>query len=479
MIDCGAEDGQIRVRSMCALGARCRSLVVALVIGIGLLSLAASGASQLAVLLDLRGAIGPAAVDYIRKGLRKAQDQDAVLAILRIDTPGGLDSSMRDIVQDILASPIPVVAFVAPSGARAASAGTFIVLASHIAAMAPGTNLGAATPVQIGGPSTPIPLPGDRPGEKPDDNEQAETDEQRPSKKPEIADKAVSDAVAYIRALAQMRDRNADWAEKAVREAASLPSNDALKEGVIDLIARDVEDLLSKLDGGAVTILGEQQLLRTAGLEVVVIEPDWLNQLLSIITNPSVAYILLLLGVYGLIFEFVNPGLVGPGVIGAISLLLGLYGLQLLPINYAGLGLIGLGIALMIGEAFVPAFGVLGIGGIVAFVLGSLMLTDPSIPGFAIAWPLIAAVAFVTAGFFFLVVMLAIRARRRAVVSGREEMIGSTGRVLDWQGRAGHVRVHGEVWRARAKRPLSPRGRVRIAEIDGLTLVVEPEPERS
>ncbi len=472
----GAKESQTCRRSMSPRGDACRSLVFAFLVGIGLLLGTASGARQLAVLLDLKGAIGPATASYVHKGLRKAQEDDATLVILRVDTPGGLDTSMRDVVQDILASPVPVVAFVAPSGARAASAGTFIVYASHIAAMAPGTNLGAATPVQIGGPSTP--LPGGRPGEEPDGDKPAETEGQERSEKPEIADKAVNDAVAYIRALAQMRDRNAEWAEKAVREAASLPSDDALREGVIDLIARDVDDLLRKLDGRAVTILGESQVLRTAELELVVFEPDWRTRFLSIITNPSVAYILLLLGVYGLIFEFVNPGLVGPGVIGAISLLLALYAFQLLPINYAGLGLIGLGIALMIGEAFVPAFGALGIGGVAAFVLGSLMLMDTDIPGFGVAWPLIAAVALVSAAFFIIAITLMLRARRRAVVSGREEMIGSTGHVVEWAGHEGRVRVHGEIWRARAQRPLRPHRQICVTEIDGLTLVVEPQPER-
>ncbi len=440
----------------------------------------ASQESRLAIVLDLNGPIGPAASDYVHRGLAKAQEQDAAIAILRIDTPGGLDVSMREIIQDILASPLPVVGYVAPSGARAASAGTYILYATHVAAMAPGTTVGAATPVQIGVPLSPLPSGDDGEGE-PDVEKDEEVDQRPEATKahPTMADKAVSDAVAYIRSLAQMRGRNAEWAEKAVREAASLSSEEALQQGVIDVLADGLTDLLTKVDGRSVSVLGETRSLETTGLVVRAIEPDWRTELLAIITNPNVAYILMLIGIYGLILEFYNPGVIVPGVTGAISLLLALYAFHVLPINFAGLALLLLGLALMVGEAFAPSFGALGIGGTAAFVIGSVMLLETDVPGYGISWMLIGSIALVSAGLFLLVMILLVRARRRGVVTGPEEMVGSKGQVIEWDGHSGRVRVHGEVWRARAVRTLHPGRRIRVADIDGLTLVVEPEAKRS
>lgn len=423
-------------------------------------------------LLDLKGPVGPAASDYIHRGIDKAWGQRAKVIVLRIDTPGGLDSSMREIVKSLLQSPLPVVSFVAPSGARAASAGTYILYASHVAAMAPGTNLGAATPVQIGG-GLPVPK---APGKKDEEGEKNQTEKTK--RKPTIADKAVNDAVAYIRSLAQMRGRNANWAEKAVREAASLSAEEALKEGVIDMMANDVDDLLTKLDGREVVVLGQTRLLQTSGLKIETIEPDWRTQLLGTITNPNIAYVLMLIGIYGLILEFYSPGVLVPGVIGGICLLVALYSFQLLPINYAGFALILLGLALMVAEAFAPSFGILGIGGVIAFVFGSIMLLETDVPGFGISWMLIGSIAAVSAGLFILAVTMLVRARSRPVVSGPEEMVGSTGQVIDWEGHAGTVRVHGEVWKARATKALDAGGPVRVNEIDGLTLVVQPESKR-
>lgn len=448
--------------------------VLILVFGFLLFS-ALSQAEQKATgfLLDLKGPVGPATSDYIHRGIEKAQAQRATLIMLRIDTPGGLDSSMREIVKDLLKSPLPVVSFVAPSGARAASAGTYIMYASHVAAMAPGTNLGAATPVQIGG-GLPVPkAPGTKKDEK---GEEKKADEKKPT--PTLSDKAVNDAVAYIRSLAQMRGRNAEWAEKAVREAASLPAEEALREGVIDIVAGDIDDLLAKLNGREVVVLGKTSRLQTSGLKMEALAPDWRTQLLAIITNPNIAYILMLIGIYGLILEFYSPGVLVPGVIGAICLLVALYSFQLLPINYAGFALILLGLALMIAEAFAPSFGILGIGGVIAFIIGSIMLLETDVPGFGISWTLIGSIAAVSAGFFILVMTMLVRARRQPVVSGPEEMVGSSGEVIDWKGHAGTVRVHGEVWKARAARALDSGRQIRVEKIDGLTLVVQPEPKR-
>jgi membrane-bound serine protease (ClpP class) len=443
-------------------------------------NLNAAPASRTAVILQVAGPIGPATADYLSRGLVAAAERQAALVVLRLDTPGGLDTSMRDIIRDILASPVPVVTYVSPSGARAASAGTYIMYASHVAAMAPGTNLGAATPVAIGG----LPLPGgsdDRGGgDEPTDQTGDETENGRPPPRDSMESKVVNDAVAYIRSLAEFRGRNADWAEQAVREGASLSASAALEQDVIDIVARSMDDLLSQAHGRVVAVGDTNVTLDTTVLELEHIDPDWRNDFLAAITNPNVALILMMIGIYGLIFEFMNPGALYPGIIGTICLLVGLYALAALPVNYAGLALIVLGIALMVAEAFTPSLGALGIGGAIAFVLGATILIETDVPAFEIAWPVILGTAAVSLALTLVVVRLAISSHRRKVVSGREEMIGARGEVMDWSARgSGHIFVHSERWKAVSKAPLAPGQDVRVVSVEDLTLTVEPVEEKT
>ena len=440
------------------------------------LAVASFAAPPSVIVMPLTGAIGPSSADFVERGLARAASEHAQLVVLQIDTPGGLDRSMRDIIKAILASPVPVAAFVAPSGARAASAGTYILYASHVASMAPGTNLGAATPVQIGVPGIGAPEPG-KPG---DDSSKAKgekkgksSDEAAPPSDP-MQRKQVHDAAAYIRGLAQMRHRNVEWGERAVREAVSLSADEALAQKVIDVVARDVPELLAKVDGKKLVTADGEHVLQTAGAITTTIEPDWKSRFLAVITDPGVALILMMIGIYGLFFEFSNPGFVLPGVAGGICLVIALFALHMLPVNYAGLALILLGIAFFIAEAFVPSYGTLSIGGIIAFAIGAVLLIDSDVPGFGIPRSLIAGLAIVSAVFVALVSGLALKARRRPVVSGSEELIGSVGVVQDDLDREGWARIHSEQWRVVSPVPLKAGQSVRVVERDGLVLTVAP-----
>ncbi|UVK46354.1 nodulation protein NfeD [Mesorhizobium sp. AR07] len=420
-----------------------------------------AGSERVALSVAIDGAIGPASTRQLKEALDAAATRGAEVLILQLDTPGGLVTSMREMIADILASPVPVIGYVAPAGGHAASAGTYILYATHVAAMAPGTNLGAATPVEMGGlPS----LPG---GDK-DKGEKDATG--RPAGDAMMA-KVTNDAVALIRSLAELRGRNGDWGEKAVREAASLSANAALREHVIDFVAVDTTELLQLADGRTVDVAGRRVVLATKGLPVETLEPGWFIRLLAVITDPNTAVILMLVGVYGIILEFTSPGAVAPGVIGTICLVLGLYALNLLPINYAGLALMLLGIAFLVIEAFNPTV-VLGLSGVAAFLFGAAMLLRVEGPGFAMSWAVIGPAAVLTLGLALLTGTYLWAARRSPPRVGGEAMRGLPAEILDWQGGEGHVLAQGERWRAKADEPIAPGDSVEVTDISDLVLTV-------
>lgn len=405
--------------------------------------------------INIQGAIGPAIADHLSRTIVQAQGK-ARLIIIQMDTPGGLDKSMRSIAKAILASDVPIASFVAPRGARAASAGTFILYASPIAAMAPGTNLGAASPVSVGGGMAP-----------------GESEKKKKNQATTIKKKVTNDASAYIRSLAQLHGRNVRFAVKAVQDAATLTAKEALQKNVITLMANDLDDLVRKLDGKTVLVNNQKVVLNTKNLQLKQVQKDWRAKFLSVISDPSVAYILLLIGIYGLFFEFANPGFVVPGVVGAISIFLALYAFQMLPINYAGMGLLLLGIIFMIAEAFAPSFGALGIGGVIAFVVGSVLLFDHDLPAYQIAWPLVLAMALANALFFCVIMGMAIRAKRSRIVAGRENMLGKTGVALEKINPCGQAKITGELWHVCSDELIEESSAVSVVDIDGITLKVK------
>ncbi|MCH9755885.1 MAG: nodulation protein NfeD [Gammaproteobacteria bacterium] len=405
--------------------------------------------------LTVRGGIGPAMADYVVRGIEQAQKDDLIL--IQLDTPGGLNKSTRQMIGAILTSNVPVVMYVAPSGARAASAGTYLLYASTVAVMAPGTHVGAASPVHL----SPAVV-----------DSKKETSESTSDKK------AMNDAVAYIRSLAQLRNRNSAFAEQAVLDAKTLTASEALKKGVIDFIAKDNQGLFRQLSGMTVTQAGQSIKLDTDNLKLKQITPDWRMKLLWVVTDPTVAYLLLLLGIYGIFFEFLNPGFIAPGVIGAVAILVALYALQLLPINYAGLALIFLGIIFIIAEYFAPSFGVLGLGGTVSFILGSILLIDSGHESYRISWAVIAAMTFFNVILFVVGLNLALRSKRRAVQHGITTLIGAYGKALGLIDPQGQALIKGEIWSVYSKNPIHSDCSVKVIGAEGLHLEVEEQSDK-
>lgn len=424
--------------------------------------------------LTIDGAISPANADYFIRGLDEAVENKADLLLLNLNTPGGLDKSMRLMIRAILSSPIPVAIYISPKGARGASAGTYLIYASHIAAMAPATNLGSATPISIGIMKPPEP---EKDKAKDTDSDEPESDGLASDSKTEnvLQRKMINDAQAYIRSLAQLRGRNQEWAVLAVTQADNLSANEALEKKVIDLIAYNQHELIKELHHRQVTLGDKTITLQLVDPEIIEFTPDWRTEILIVITDPSLAYLLLLAGIYGLMFEFLNPGSLLPGTIGAICLVVALYALNMLPINMAGLILLLIGITLMIGEVFAPSFGVLGFGGIISFTIGSFMLMDTNLPGFQIAPALIISTALISLFLVVFVLTLLLKARARPLVSGDQQLLNQLAIAVESFECHGRVMVRGEIWQAECEQSVTKEQAVRIDAIDGLTLKVSTE----
>jgi membrane-bound serine protease (ClpP class) len=404
------------------------------------------------VKLEIKGAIGPASSSYLKDGIAFAKSKNSHIILIELDTPGGLSTSMREMIQEITNSSIPVITYVYPKGAQAASAGTYILYASHIAAMSPGTNLGAATPVSM------MPTTADL----------------NSSAMSTLEKKATYDAMAYIKSLAELNDRNVSWGISAVEESKSISAQDALKYGVIDIIAQNTQELFNKLNNRSVVVSGKSITLHTKDIVMQSFEADWKTRFLSVITNPNIAYMLLLIAIYGIFFELMNPGTMVSGIIGVISGVIALYALNMLPFNYAGLLLILLGIAFMAAEVFVAGFGILGVGGVVAFVFGSLLLFDADTLGSSVSIPLIVAFSISSLAFFIFVMRLFLSSRSAKIVSGVEEMMGSKAEVIESFENGYFVHCHGETWSAISESKLSVGERVEVTGLSGLILKVKP-----
>ncbi|MEO8802508.1 MAG: nodulation protein NfeD [Rudaea sp.] len=472
------------------LATACLGLVASLLLA----SLPVRAAQTFVAQIDLNGPIGPAAAEYVDQALSHAQADGAVAVVLRLDTPGGLSESMRTIISAILASRVPVLCYVAPEGARAASAGTYILYACQLAAMAPATHLGAATPVSIGG-STPMPSPfGDKkhpldkntqdkpPQSIPNDGAEKTAADKTAESQPATAgdaeaNKVLNDAIAYIRSLAQLRGRNAEWAEQAVRGAATLTANEALQKHVIDLIASDTADLLHQANGRSVNVGAKSVELQFSGASVRAYKPSWRSGFLGIVTNPTIAYLLLLAGIYGLVLEAFHPGAMLPGIAGGICLLIGLYAMQLLPVNFAGLALMALGVGMLVAEVFTPTYGALGVGGVISFVFGSIMLLDTDIPGYSINIGVIGGLAFSAMFLLGLILWMVMRSRRAHGMGGDRRLLDATGKLLEpiAAGAEGRAMVEGELWRVRTDTELPAGARIRVTRREGLLLWVKPE----
>ncbi len=395
---------------------------------------------------ELDGVISPASCSYLLRTIEFAEDHDALCLILKLDTPGGLDISMREITKKILNAEIPIVVYVAPKGARAASAGVFILYASHIAAMAPGTNVGAAHPVSIG-------------GEKVDSV---------------MAEKVTNDAVAYLTAIAKERHRNEKWAEKSIRESASIDAETALKLNVCEIIAEDEDDLITQLNGWVAEVKEERRILNTEASPVRRITMNLKERLLLLLTNPNIAYILLLLGIYGLFFELRNPGMIFPGVVGGICIILGFYALHLLPVNYAGVALILLSAILFILEIYITSGGLLTVGAVISLVLGSLILFESDVPFFRVSWEVIMIAVVIIAAFFIFLLSLGIRAQFKKRQTGKEGIIGEVGVAkTDIKPSGGTVFVHGEYWNAMSDKSIRKGCRVKVIDVEEMVLKVE------